>query len=161
MPGGRPTPSPPPRSPRTSPPVTSRLPYRPPPHRPKRDKAEALARRVHGSRVVRSIRSFEGIAIPPRGGGGRFVSGLQKREEEGVGVGGGAHQLIGQDELTEVVVPTGTGRRHAAVAVARGIRIGVGVEHAFFAWWSRQVPAAAHLMGVRLPRHVWPAVRSA
>src|SRR5688572_6861124 len=111
--------------------------------------------------MVVSVWSFERGAIPVRGGGGGGVGALEELEEHGVGVGGGADELVGQDELAEIVVPAGTRQRHGGIPVAGRVGVGVGVEDAFLAGWTGPVAAAADFVRVRLPHHVGSTVRCA
>jgi hypothetical protein len=53
--------------------------------------------------------------------GGRSVGAVEKGHEDGPGVGGSADGLIGQEELAEVPVAVGLGRRHRGVPVPLGL----------------------------------------
>src|SRR4029453_19073051 len=58
----------------------------------------------------------------------RLVRALQEGEQRRVGAGARSHRLVGQHELPERLVEARPGWRHADIAVARRLRVGIGVE---------------------------------
>src|SRR5215469_5055110 len=66
---------------------------------------------------------FKGLAVPMGFVGGGGVGGFEEVEEGGVGVGGLAHVVVGEDEFAEVGVEAGGDWEDGNIAVAGGLGV--------------------------------------
>src|SRR5688572_19834440 len=72
--------------------------------------------------------ALERLSIPLSQIGCGLVGGLEKRAEEGVGLGGFAHDVVRQHELAEVRTVEGALRLHHCLREAGRLGIGVGIK---------------------------------
>src|SRR5215213_5039418 len=92
----------------------------------------------------KSPSAFERRSVPLAEVGGCFVGVLQELEQVAVVVLGGAHGLVGQDELFEVLVVVGALGADLRVLEALWLGVCVGVKD-----WLRERGAAGPEAGAR------------